>query len=59
MAKNIAFWQKENDFGKKQGQLTLEEKEDEDLLFLFLATTKRSSHYIHLVAEAFSSAIRL
>ena len=26
MAKNIAFWQKENDFGKKQGQLTLEEE---------------------------------
>ena len=27
IAKNIAFWQKENDFGKKQGQLTLEEEE--------------------------------
>ena len=27
MAKNIAFWQIENDFGKKQGQLTLEEEE--------------------------------
>ena len=34
MAKNIAFWQKENDFGKKQGQLTLEE-EEEEAVFVF------------------------
>ena len=33
MAKNIAFWQKENDFGKKQGQLTLEEEEEAVFVF--------------------------